>query len=183
MLHFLDVGANEGQTFDCYLSSHPEYDGCHVWCIEPSPRVMLPLLQKAYQLREKYQIHVCPFGLRAFSGLVPFYMMATGSPADSFEVTVGPVMQCGYSIDTYAVGLREFLRYVLKPHDTAVLKLDCEGSEYELLTCLLDSTSLSYVTKIMVEFHQVKLISSMPGEEELKRQFAEHGKALENWPY
>ena len=46
-LHFFDVGANVGQTFDDYLTKQPRFDGCHVWCFEPSPRHFVALCRKS----------------------------------------------------------------------------------------------------------------------------------------
>ena len=66
-----------------------------------------------------------------------------------------------------------------------ILKLDCEGAEYGILTRLLGATPviLDRVKEIMVEFHTVKPDPRFLNKAELKARFAEIGKPLKQWAF
>jgi FkbM family methyltransferase len=186
--HFFDVGANVGQTFDDYLCKSGEWDGSHVWCFEPSPRHVPALMTKAQEMAGRFVVHVCPFGLRGGSGIRPFYMK-DDPRGDSFESYLASDhltqnLSPGYTLHGISVGVGDAVRLLTKPGDRVVLKLDCEGSEYSILTALLDDgAALERIDGILVEFHTIQTGEAVFDAAKLRERYAQLGKPLEQWMY
>jgi FkbM family methyltransferase len=186
MNHFLDVGANIGQTFKDYLNPRAEYDGWNVWCFEPSPRHIHALMDEAKHQSSRYTIHVCPFGVRGYSGILPFYTK-DDPRGDSFEENLASDHQTnnlneGYSLHAVSYGIASVILSASKTGDQVVLKLDCEGSEYDILAALLHrQESLKRVSRILVEWH--KIDNPIRSSEELIEDFIKAGKPLEAWMF
>lgn len=161
--YFFDIGANIGQTFDEYLAKHPEYDGWNVWCFEPSPRHLAQLLQKAEEYKDRYQITVFPFGVGRH-GLFSFGEREDPL-ADQFQYHgfAQYFSKKGYSISNYSVQIFFLLDQIpFTPEQfmfpQVVLKLDCEGAEYDILNSIaMDIKHIGryhkFITRILVEWH------------------------------
>jgi FkbM family methyltransferase len=186
MNHFFDVGANIGQTFTDYLNLHPEFDGWNVWCFEPSPRHLPGLMEAAKHQSSRYKVHVCPFGVRGYSGVLPFYTK-DDPRGDSFEKNLASDHQTnnldeGYSFHVVSYGIASVILSASKEGDSIVLKLDCEGSEYDILAALLHrQESLKRISRILVEWH--KIDDPIRSAEELADAFNKEGKPLEAWMF
>ena len=140
MKHFLDVGANIGQTFDDFLLKTTDFDGAHVWCIEASPRHVPALMEKAKQHAQRFKVHVCPFGLADKTSILPFYQK-DDERGDSFSRLLGSDkwtenLETGYELHIATVSLCEFINFISNEGDEVTIKLDCEGSEYGILADL-----------------------------------------------
>lgn len=185
-IHFFDVGSNVGQTFDDFLLKRPEYDGADVWLFEPSPRHLVSLMEKAAVLANRFKIHVCPFGLRGESSVSSFFMK-DDPRGDSFEPYLASDhltlnVDTGYTLHAFAYDAALFILRATKPGDSVILKLDCEGSEYHILTHLLNNEeALSRVKQILVEFHTIKTASPVLDYEQLHQRYGEIGKPIEQW--
>ena len=157
---FFDVGANTGQTFDEFLVKRSEWDGATVVCFEPSPRHVPALMQKAAEHGKRFQVVVCPFGMRGNSGIETFHQK-DDPRGDSFERSLTSDhetknIEVGFQLHVLSVGIVEFISEMTAPGDTIALKLDCEGSEYEILEALLRSPlALARVDPILVEWHTI----------------------------
>jgi FkbM family methyltransferase len=180
--HFIDAGANIGQTLD-WLARTPRFDGWKVWCIEPSIRHLAALASRANEYAERYEIAICPFGLGARSGWGEFFPKSDPL-GDSFDVDSWTdheqhnlALWC--RIFCGVVGIADFLRQIPDPEEL-VLKLDVEGAEYDILPALLESPELRKVTEILVEFHNVGRCVEMDSEQ-LIRAFDARGIAIDMW--
>jgi FkbM family methyltransferase len=187
MKHFFDVGANIGQTFADFLNPRPSFDGWEVWCFEPSPRHMAELLQAAKQQCGRYAVHICPFGLGGISGARAFY--AKDDPrGDSFQEHVTSDHDTcnqsdGYSILAISIEIGSFIFGNTAPDDEIVLKLDCEGSEYEILQELLtDDEARGRVKQVYVEWHHIGATPGMSSQQ-LSEEYGRKGLPLENWMF
>ena len=159
MKHFLDVGANIGQTFDDFLMKDPAWDGATIWCFEPSPRHVPPLMAKALTLCERYKIHICPFGLAECTTMATFYQK-DDARGDSFAQFLyadheTQNLETGYQLDLLVLSVTDFLNAKTKPEDEVTIKLDCEGSEYGILSDLfINGKALApRIKKIYLELH------------------------------
>lgn len=158
MNHFLDIGANTGQTFDEFLSKDPKYDGWTVWCFEPSPRHLPELMKTAERYRDRYHINICPFGVWSNDGY-GLFRQKDDPRGDSFfpELATDHVvnnLDTGYQMIVPQSGIGAILRNY-PDDDIVVVKLDCEGAEYPILEALLKSPELRKVNELYVEFHNV----------------------------
>jgi FkbM family methyltransferase len=185
--HFLDIGANIGQTFDWYLLPVHDYDGWHIWCFEPSPRNLPALIEKARELAGRYKITVCPFGIGGNHDATRIY--ETSNPVgDSFLKKYWAGEDESKNIETLheivaaTVPLGQFILANTAPGDKVVLKLDCEGSEYAALKSLIaEPEALARCSRIMVEWHNTKLPDDNP--ETFEALFASAGHPLEKWKF
>ena len=180
--HFIDAGANIGQTFD-WLHRNPRFDGWNVWCIEPSPRFHGDLMSRACDEVERYNVVVCTFGLGAISGFAPFFSK-TDPLGDSFEEHSWTDhdqsnLDAPFVLCPGVVGICDFLARLPKS-DEVVLKLDVEGAEYDILFGLLSAKEIGRVTEILVEFHNVSHPVAMDSEQ-LVRAFDARGIAIDMW--
>jgi hypothetical protein len=57
-------------------------------------------------------------------------------------------------IDVGCVDFSEWICSVTRVHDNVTLKLDIEGSEYEVLWKMIKDGSISRVKKLYIEFHK-----------------------------
>ncbi len=187
MNHFFDVGANIGQTFWDFLNPRPEFDGWEIWCFEPSPRHLGELMHTAKNQAGRYSIHVCPFGLSGSTCVHKFYMK-DDPRGDSFEEDLSSDHQTQnvdteYSVYVSTVNAGPFILDHTGFDDEIVLKLDCEGSEYNILAALLyEPNAIKRLRQIFVEWHR---IGSKPSHstQELRDAYQGAGKVLENWMF
>lgn len=160
MRHFFDIGSNIGQTFDDYLLKRHDYDGARVWCFEPSPRHVPALMEKAASVAGRFSVVVCPFGFRGQAGAIQFHQK-DDPRGDSFERELASSWQThnvatAYELRAAALELGRFILENVPPSDTVTLKLDCEGSEYEILTALAENAdAVARVDHFMVEWHTI----------------------------
>lgn len=186
MLHFFDVGANIGQTFDDFLTRDPQYDGAAVWCFQPSPRHLPALMEKAASLRDRYQIHVCPFGLRGRTDIRPFFEK-DDPRGDSFESYlasdhVTQNLSPGYALHVPTYDIGDFISKHTHPEDRIILKLDCEGSEYELLFNLMYHPSIKRIAHIYVEWHTIRP-SPIADSTRLEELLRANGIPVSRWQF
>lgn len=178
MHHFLDVGANEGQTFEYLVARRNEFEGSTIWCFEPSPRSVPRLITRARAM--PFKTHICNFGLLRQTRSQRFLMMKTGSTADSFEPALGPAEE---EVFAFGQDIVDWITDNIPPDDTFAIKLDCEGSEYEILERLITAPHLvQRITCLLVEFHNIGPDSARR-ETNLKAQYAGHGVPIQPWLY
>jgi FkbM family methyltransferase len=189
MNHFLDIGANIGQTFDWYLNKTHDYDGWHVWCFEPSPRNLVALIDRAQHgdILHKHKVTICAFGIGGEWKAMPFFQ-TTNPVGDSFHkqyrvgAEVSKNLELPYDLVGSTMPLAEFIRRHIPDGEKCVVKLDCEGGEYGALRSLLCSLEqLKKCSKIMVEWHDT--MNPDDDKDRLIATFKAIGYELELWPY
>lgn len=160
MKHFLDVGANTGQTFGDFLLSRGEFDGATVWCFEPSPRHVQALMARVAEVRQRYAaVEVCAYGLGATTGEAVFYLK-DDPRGDSFWAWTRTDHEPRNvaTIRTACIGIVPWLQAHTAPADDVTLKLDCEGAEHGIMLALLNgpADALGRVREVLVEWHEVQ---------------------------
>lgn len=126
----LDVGGFEGRFAN---EIHRRY-GCRVWCFEP-------VFHEAIKPKLHPAITLVPVGIGRFSGAVKIGVKgdSTGMWATGVDSITVPIV----GVDSI----------ITEPVD--LMKLNCEGAEYEILEAILDSGKVSMVKNIQVQFHTV----------------------------
>jgi FkbM family methyltransferase len=196
MNHFFDIGANIGQTFDKFLLKTNEYDGYKVWCFEPSPRNMAPLVEAAKRVTSwpqkdvhRFQVVVCPFGLWNKNGTFSFYEKSDAldvygrenGEGDSFVESFLTNNKAPYQIMATSVKFSDFVKDNTAPTDSLVVKIDCEGGEYGILEDIYSNPDVcSRIKKLIVEWHQT---SEVYKKDDLMKKFGEMNLPLEEWPF
>lgn len=163
MIHFLDIGANAGQTFDTYLRHHAELFGSTVYCFEPSPRHLATLMTTVEGYSDRFNIVVCPFGLGAENRVLRLHEKEDPM-GDSFwlEFTNGlnQVIKdryAPYRVYSSVMSISSFLLNQIPKGEEVIIKIDAECAEYEMLDDLMaHKEALEHVSKLMVEFHFIE---------------------------
>lgn len=160
MKHFLDIGANEGQTFDYLATLDKSYADHLFWVFEPSPRHYAKLLRKCHALGDRFRINVCSFGLSDVTRIARFYEK-DDAMGDSFLAKhasdhVPENITNGYKIYSTTMSIADFIISFTSQSDEIVLDIDVEGSEYAIVSALLHNPrALVRVREVMIEWHNV----------------------------
>jgi FkbM family methyltransferase len=166
MNYFLDIGANVGQTFDQFLSKDSRFDGWKVGCFEPSPRHLQALIEKAKEYKHRYEITVSTFGVGGVSSPLEIYEKDDPMGDSFFPVLISDHETINRDNGIHIVPFKASISDLLSgasEDDYVVLKIDAEGSEYEILEELL-RTKPKCVKEIFVEFHTIGEIHRAPEE-------------------
>ena len=139
---------------------------------------------------KKYNITICPFGLGGKTTSLPFYQMSNNNQSDSF-VKEGLFATLdtsnNYKILGWLVSITDFIKENTNADDTIVLKIDCEGSEYDTHKDLLSNPEiLRRISIIYNEWHPA--YRDMTEERkaltnEIIRQYRVLGKVLTPWAF
>jgi FkbM family methyltransferase len=136
----VDVGAHVG-SFTLWLAE--QYPGVRAVCFEPDPDAFRYLTRNARGLGAA--LHQRAVG--ASSGTKTLHRPIAGGGVSTLRVTAG-----GDEVAVEVVSLEEVLAAL---PDVSLLKVDCEGCEYELL---LDAPAASWqcVRRVVLEYHAVR---------------------------
>jgi FkbM family methyltransferase len=183
---FLDVGAHVGESLKPALDSRYRFD--RIVCFEPVPACWAAL----EELMDD-RVEICRFGLWKQSSRRPIF--GAGLLGASIFTETG---QSGRS---EVVELRRasfWFREHIGDSDEVYLKLNCEGSECDILEDLLESGEIRKVTSSLVDFdvrkapllaHREREVmvllerAGVSGIVSLKESYkgASHTATIENW--
>ncbi len=155
----LDVGANTGQTARAALSARYSFD--RIVCFEPAP----PCWGEIESIGDP-RAQLCKFGLSNKTGSQTLYN--PGSLAGTLFADMDGVEP---SSDKVTIELRRATDWFLNnisPSDIVFMKLNCEGSECDIVEDLLESGKLQNVYSVMIDF-DVRKIPSMRKREMIVR--------------
>jgi FkbM family methyltransferase len=135
-------GIGENVSFDkAVIEKHD----CHVFGFDPTPKSINWI--KGQKLHEKF--HFSEFGISNKSGLVDFYL-----PNNPEYVSGSSITQKNVDVrNKVSVGMKSLADIMneLGHKHIDVLKMDIEGSEYDVIENILNA-KIS-ITQILVEFH------------------------------
>jgi FkbM family methyltransferase len=160
-VHVLDVGAHVGTFSTWFGKVHPT---ATIDCFEPSPDTFQFLERNIRENGLAERIHVHQKALAGETGFAVFDLQGAGSGHN--HLAFGELEGTGVRVET--VAFDEVVAAARGP--VAVVKMDCEGGEYDLVY-KSSPESWSSVQRLVLEYHDV------PGEswEELRAWFAERG--------
>lgn len=192
MKHFLDVGANVGQTFrDHLIPNVDRYQDFHIYCFEPSPRHLDALRSTADQNVGRFRsVSVIPAAvwrrvLLPTEELVEFHVK-TQPLADSIFSEWRQNRAHGSRLLVPMLDASR-LPSILGIHWSSEieLKLDVEGAEYGILSAIIQ-TPENWVAlrKVWVEWHHIPGVTE-PGlqQEDLIAGLRKRGVEVETWPF
>lgn len=163
---FLDVGAHTGETLQEVV--RPEYRFGRIVCFEPAPSCW-PALEKIADER----VRICRFGLWSWTCRKELYAPGTvvASLFDDME-TVPPGAE---AITIDLVRVSEWFSENLSRDDLIFVKLNCEGSECDIVEDLMDSGQLERIYNLMIDFDVRKSPTLRHRELRLRRRLARSG--------
>jgi FkbM family methyltransferase len=140
---FVDIGAFEGE---CAQAIYDEFQ-CNVVCFEPSARAVYHLLGRFYG---KTKVSVIAAGVSDRTEKVHLLHKANADGHSLFEELAGDA-SLGFE-EVQTIDLVEYLdRAGIKKVD--LMKINCEGCEWKLLTRLIDSGRISSVVQLVIQWH------------------------------
>ncbi len=150
----IDCGANVGEYTELMAST-----GATVYAFEPDPNVF-EVLSKRFRLRANVVlINKAVSGSDGRSRLY-FHKDQPSAPVrfSKSSTLFREKEQAGdHSIEIETVSLAGFIKSI--EHPIAVLKMDIEGAEIEVLNALLDADLASRIGQAFVELHDRKIAS------------------------
>lgn len=164
---FLDVGAHNGQTAREVLKPH--YTFTDIWCFEPVPAQRAALHALSTDVRFK----VIDFGLSNRTREAEVY----GDNSDMGASLYANMKKRGNDKVTHCkfVSATEFFKDKIYPTDLIVMKLNCEGSECDILNDLLDSGEASKIANVLIDFDVQKVPEKAHEEQALKERMLREG--------
>jgi FkbM family methyltransferase len=158
---FLDVGAHEGETLEAVLD--PKYQFQRIVAFEPVASCCEVLRRRFSDPRVEIQ----PFGISDRTGERILFGAGTlgGSVfPDTAEASGGRSERCRF------VRATDWLHENVRPEDEVIMKLNCEGSECDILDDLLESGEWARITSLMVDFDVRKIPSQRHRERDLRER-------------
>lgn len=186
---FLDIGANSGQTLNEVIKKEYAFD--KIISFEPS-KFFLEKLNK-FALNDK-RIQICNFGLSNKNKEVKLFESGTlrGSifKKEDNDETNAEIIKL---VDT-----QEWFNKNIKPEDLVFVKINCEGSEVDILDSLLGGGAINTIYNILITFDIREFEKLQNQEIEIRRRLREnkltnycfsddvmigntHEKRIENW--
>jgi len=160
---FLDVGAHVGETLKPALD--PRYRFEKIVCFEPVEACWASLEKQADE-----RVEICRFGLwkettrRAIYGAGSLGASLFDSRDQSGSTAIVELRRGG-----------EWFKDHISEADEVYLKLNCEGSECDIIDELLDSDEIRKIKSILVDFDVRKIPSTAHREAEVRERLENAG--------
>jgi FkbM family methyltransferase len=172
---FIDVGMNQGQTISAILEPTHGFDRLYckykfdrIYGFEPVPQ--LHALVKSRFRDSRFTLY--PAGLWKETCSRPVYSPGTQSASifpDKTNVDPSHTLQCNF------IRASDWFRDHIADNDEVYMKLNCEGSEADIIEDLLDADQYFKLTSVLVAFDVRKVPSQTYREDVIKRRLQENG--------
>lgn len=162
----IDCGACVGWYVDVWLEDNRDDENLVVHCFEPLPANYDRLVLK---FKDDERISVHQKALSGYSGTAKFFLKEYDdgyrdtsfdtSPNAGSSLLPGKSNVSGKNISVDVGKLSTFLETLDADQRVSTLKIDVEGSEYDILCDLVDSREIGRIDEILLEDHQHKIPS------------------------
>ncbi|MBL18268.1 MAG: hypothetical protein CMC82_00355 [Flavobacteriaceae bacterium] len=154
---FLDCGANDGCSVRKFKKIKKDHQEFEMFSFEPNEVFERDILETGTQLIKK--------AVWIEDGQVDFHVVTVTRYGDETRKTGASTLNTEKSewnkrvhkeVKVEKVESIDFSNWVLSnfsKEDYIVLKMDIEGSEYEVLDKMIDDGSIYYVNELWIEFH------------------------------
>lgn len=153
---FLDCGANNGCSARMFRGLYDKKEEYEIYSFEPNPvfdewfdDLEVNLIKKAVWIRDEEMI---------------FYQVENrANGKESGASTLNQTKAMGHEnvvVHELKVEAFDFSTWVFDsfdPEDEIILKMDIEGSEYEVLHKMCDDGTIAFIDKLYIEFHWQKI--------------------------
>jgi FkbM family methyltransferase len=162
MIIYIDLGCGDGQSVARALAGgSPLFDIAHeaevVYAFDPIRRSAWSAFKtESYNSHPAFHFFECAVGVA--QGLIQVCM--TENPEARTSVVHNDNYNRGEKKWVKQIDFSEWLKESVRFEDTVIVKMDIEGSEYDLLEKLIRDRTIHYVNYLFVEFH-----ASCMGEE------------------
>jgi FkbM family methyltransferase len=162
---FIDGGTHYGQGLQQFMQMYNITSDWKIHTFEANPVTYNHFLNKNAQLLQSIEINHYNKALSNVNDTVTIYQetppyednSGLGSSIislDQWNPWDGTLREnFKTSADVECINLSEFILNNFSKEDFIVVKLDIEGSEYNVLESLIDSKAIDYINDLYVEFH------------------------------
>ncbi|MBL18267.1 MAG: hypothetical protein CMC82_00350 [Flavobacteriaceae bacterium] len=173
---FIDAGANIGQSARSFLSEWPLADEFQIYCFEPSQgkniRDSLKKLEQDFS-----NVKVFENAIWIKDETLTFY--------DEEKTSSSLIKEklCGSGKETLVSGinLSKWIQNNFSQDDEIILKLDIEGTEYEVLEHMVNEFTIFMLDKIFIEIHGSKCGKTLQETKDLLDLISTTGHKLYEW--
>jgi len=145
MFVFLDIGAHIGESADFWKKHYPE---SYVICFEPLP-------ENCKKIREKkYKVIQAAAWIR--NEKIKFYTGLPQSGSLYASKITGGINPKKY-IEVQGIDVAEYIKKYFTKSDTIVIKMNCEGAEYNIIPHLRKYHLIEWVDAFYVQWHYGKI--------------------------
>ena len=172
---FLDLGANNGCSVDLFLKSFADSKDYEIHSFECNPSMLT-----AY--KSKYpNFKIYDYAVSTFYGEASFRVGANLSSTLRSDKTTG--MFNSKEIKVNCIDISDFIIKNFNKDDYIILKMDIEGSEYDILPKMLeDGLFDGYINTLYGEWHLGKLKNiSTQFHNNLVKKLQEKGFTMKLW--
>jgi FkbM family methyltransferase len=145
---FLDIGAGAGTSAEYFLKTHK---GFEIYSFECDKRNIETIKQKG----TKTNLITCAAWIS--DNIVRYYPGTTSGAGTLFKTKKTGGINKNKYYDVPAVDLARFIKSKFSRDDYIIVKLNCEGSEYELIPHLRQNNLVSWVNEWFVNWHYKKI--------------------------
>lgn len=157
----IDCGANIGISL-LYIKIRAPH--ARVMCFEPNPAARAVLEKNIEANMWEKEVQVFPYALGKKKGNVDFFVDATDATGSGGS-TAHFVKNKDQKFSSYMVEVDTFSHYINGPID--FLKMDIEGSEFDVLEELKVADKLRFIVAIQLEYHYIPGFFTRPLSEML----------------
>jgi FkbM family methyltransferase len=162
-LNIIDVGAYIGLSILYFKSRYPN---THITAFEPNPNIF-PLLEENLEYNKIKNVQLHNIAIGKDTGNRELYIESSGFAAFSTASFRKDAWNGKQKSRPIVVKTEPLSKYITKK--IALLKIDTEGTEYEIIKELDDSGSFSKIENLLVEYHPSKNSKLQNLEKILKR--------------
>lgn len=162
---FLDLGAYNGDSLTKALQDYPDFD--LFVAFEPfEPNINI--LKENFGEHPKVTIE--PVACSTKNGTADFYLhkdiaKKEGTPHVGNSLTTKKTnINKSKHVTVQTIDFAQYVKDNFKLEDTLILKIDIEGTEYDLLEHLIEQQVIQYFDKIFCEWHVRKMYPPMNGK-------------------
>lgn len=150
---FIDGGARVGESIEYLLEKRNDLLGCEVYFFECNP-IHINTLNKIKDENKNYNFHVSDCALWINDGEMPLYVSVDrwGDLGCTLHKEKREKLDTENPIVVKTIRLSDFLDN-FSNQDYIVLKLDIEGSEYEVINDLINTDKIKKINELHVEWH------------------------------
>lgn len=149
----LDCGSHYGESIDKFKTILPDYNEYEVHMFEPNPYLFEKInTNKNYDKCNKHNVAVSNVdSIMQFFGCQ--YTKDSVGATLLQEKRIVDRLRPDDFVDVSVIDLSSFISKNFKIDDHIILKLDVEGSEYDILEKLFKDGTIRYINRFCCEFH------------------------------
>lgn len=150
-LRFIDCGANIGQSIDWFINNFGDDYSIQIDSFEANPELIGILNQKVNFIDENINTHHVAVSTNTESK--KFYLQTWGARTGSSLIKGKESTDENSFIETDTINLNEWLQNNCDfENEYVILKLDIEGTEYEIVESLLETGMCNNINALLVEW-------------------------------